>query len=116
MIFYTIQGPGHELEIHDDKLKLTKKTWLRQLSRREAVRTWELRSLSGFEISVPRFLFWGKIEWRSYDGTRGSFRFSTNPEMVKKIEKYMQKMILKNVQRKEHLTYVPTNQQTQIAA
>jgi hypothetical protein len=116
VIFYTIQGPGHELEIHDDKLKLTKKTWLRQLSKKESVKVWELKSLSGFEISVPHFLFWGKIEWRSYDGSKGSFRFSTNPEMVKKIEKYMQKMILKNIQRKNHLAYVPAGQEEQVAA
>lgn len=106
MIFYTIQGPGHELQIHDNKICLIKKTWLGRFSREDRVQSWELLSLSGFEISTPRFLFWGKIEWRSYDGTRGSFRFSTNPEMVKKIEKYMQKLILKNVQRKNHLTYV----------
>lgn len=111
MIFYTIQGPGYELEIHDDKMKLSKKTWLRQFSRKENVKEWELNSLCGFEISSPRYLLWGKIEWRSHDGTKGSFRFSTNPEMVKKIEKYMQKMILKNIHKKNHLTYVPGGQQ-----
>lgn len=99
MIFYTIQGPGHQLEIHDDKMTLTKKTWLKQFSKKECSRDWELKSLSGFEVSVPHYFLWGKIEWRSYDGTKGSFRFSTNPEMVKKIEKYMQKMILKNLHR-----------------
>ena len=106
MIFYTIQGPGHELEIHDDMIKLKKKSWLRPITKKKTIAEWNIRSLSGFEISSPRFLFWGKIEWRSYDGTRGSFRFSTSPEMVKKIEKYMQKMIMKNVQRKKHLPYV----------
>lgn len=99
MIFYTIQGPGYELEIHDDKMKLTKKTWLKQLSRKDAVKTWELKSLAGFEMTAPHFFLWGKIEWKSEDGSRESFRFSTNPEMVKKIERYMQKMILKNIQR-----------------
>lgn len=103
MIFYTIQGPGHELEIHDDKMKLTKKPWLKQFSRKDAVRVWELKNLSGFELT-PNF-FWGKIEWRAEDGTKGSFRFSTNPEMVRKIEKYMQKMILKNIQKKSSVTY-----------
>lgn len=111
MIFYTIQGPAHELEIHDDKLKLMKKPWLKQFSRKDAVQTWDLRSLSGFEISSPHYFLWGKIEWKSVDGTRGSFRFSTNPEMVKKIEKYMQKMILKNIQRKNHLPYVENRQE-----
>ena len=106
MIFYTIQGPGYELEIHDDKLKLSKKSWLKQLSRKDAVQTWDLRSLSGFEISSPHYFMWGKIEWKSVDGTKANFRFSTNPEMVKKIEKYMQKMILKNIQRKHHLPFV----------
>ncbi|MFL5785470.1 MAG: hypothetical protein ACJ76H_12705 [Bacteriovoracaceae bacterium] len=101
MIFYTIQGPGYELEIHDDKMKLSKRTWLRQFSGRDAVKTWELKTLAGFEIT-PHF-FWGKIEWKAEDGTQESFRFSTNPEMVKKIEKYMQKMILKNIHRKNQL-------------
>lgn len=110
MIFYTIQGPGHKLEIHDDKITLTKKSWLRTLSKKDSGRVWELKSLSGFEISVPHYFLWGKIEWRSYDGTKGSFRFSTNPEMVRKIEKYMQKMILKNIQKKNHLPYVETQQ------
>ena len=110
MIFYTIQGPGYELEIHDDKIKLSKKTWLKHFSRKDAVISWDIQSLQGFEIASPRFIFWGKIEWKSVDGTKGSFRFSTNPEMVKKIEKYMQKMILKNIQRKHHLTYIPTPQ------
>lgn len=100
MIFYTIQGPGHKLEIHDDKITLSKKTWLRQISRKEISRDWELKTLSGFEISVPHYFLWGKIEWRSQDGSKGSFRFSTNPEMVRKIEKYMQKMILKNLHHK----------------
>ncbi len=107
VIFYTIQGPGHKLEIHDDKITLSKKSWLRPLSRKDTIRDWELKSLSGFEISVPHYFLWGKIEWRSYDGSKGSFRFSTNPEMVRKIEKYMQKMILKNLHR---------SHQTKIAA
>jgi hypothetical protein len=99
VIFYTIQGPGYELEIHDDKMKLTKKSWLRSLSRKDAVKTWELKTLAGFEISKPSYWVWGKIHWKSEDGHHESFRFSTNPEMVKKIEKYMQKMIQKNIQR-----------------
>lgn len=102
MIFYTIQGPGYKLEIHDDKMKLTKKSWWKQISRKDAIKTFDIKSLSGFEISSPHYLFWGKIELKSEDGTKETFRFSTNPEMVKKIEKYMQKMILKNIQRKNH--------------
>ncbi len=104
MIFYTIQGPGHELEIHDDKLKLNKKSWFK--SKRITISEWDLNSLSGFEIAVPQFILWGKIEWRSYDGTKGSFRFSTDAEMVKKIEKYMQKMILKNIHKNNHMSYI----------
>ena len=111
MIFYTIQGPGYELEIHDDKMKLSKKTWLKQLSRKDAIKTFELKSLSEFEMSTPHFFLWGKIAWKSEDGTTETFRFSTNPEMVKKIEKYMQKMIQKNIQRKNYPTFVEGNQQ-----
>lgn len=102
MIFYTIQGPGYKLEIHDDKMKLSKKSWLKQFSRKDAIKTFEIKSLAGFEISTPHFLFWGKIELKRDDGSKETFRFSTNPEMVKKIEKYMQKMILKNINRKHH--------------
>ncbi len=102
MIFYTIQGPGYELEIHDDKLKLSKRTWLKGFSKSEPITIWEVKALSGFEISAPRFLLWGKIEWKTYDGSKGTFRFTTNPEMVKKIEKYMQKLILKNLMKGEN--------------
>lgn len=105
MIFYTIQGPGYELEIHDDKMKLSKKTWLKQFSRKDAIKTFDLKSLAGFEISSPHFILWGKIEWKNEDGTKETFRFSTNPEMVKKIEKYMQKMIQKNIQKKSTHTF-----------
>ncbi len=107
MIFYTIQGPGYELEIHDDKIKLSKKTWLKQFSRKDAVKTWEIRSLEGFQITTPHYFLWGKIEWKTGDGSKGSFRFTTNPEMVKKIEKYMHKMILKNIHKK-HVTFTET--------
>jgi hypothetical protein len=106
VIFYTIQGPAHKLEIHNDKMTLTKKTWLKQFSKKDSILIWELKSLSGFEISVPHYFLWGKIEWHSNDGTKGSFRFSTNPEMVRKIEKYMQKIILKNIEKKNHPPYV----------
>ncbi|WP_408096063.1 hypothetical protein ACJVC5_13555 [Peredibacter sp. HCB2-198] len=103
MIFYTLQGPSHELEIHDDKLSLIKKGWRTVFSKENPVISWELQALSRFEITAPKFLFWGKIEWQTYDGHRGSFRFSTNPVMVKKIESYMQKRILKDFQNKKNV-------------
>lgn len=99
MIFYTLQGPSHELEIHDDKLCVIKKGWRTVFSKENSVSHWELQQLSRFEISVPKFLLWGKIEWQTYDGEQGSFRFTTNPAMVKKIEAYMQKRILKDFQK-----------------
>ncbi len=103
MIFYTIQGPSHVLEIHNDKIKLSKKSWLKHISKKDPITTWEVQTLTGFEISAPKRILWGKIEWRSLDGNKCAIHFSTNPEMVRRIEKYMQKMILKNIQRKKHI-------------
>jgi hypothetical protein len=100
VIFYTIQGPAYELEIHDDKMKLTRKTWLRTFTRKDPMKVWDLKSLAGFQITTSHFWMWGKIQWKDEDGSYETFRFSTNPEMVRKIEKYMQKIILKNIQKK----------------
>ena len=104
MIFYTLQGPSHELEIHDDKLCLIKKGWRTVFSKADPIINWDLQALSRFEITAPKYLLWGKIEWQTYDGNRGSFRFSTNPVMVKKIEAYMQKKILKDFHKKRNIT------------
>lgn len=95
MIFYTLQGPRFELEIHDDKLRLKKKGWLSKLQSQSTL-DWNMDDLSHFEITIPQYLLWGKLEWQNFDGKKGSFRFSTNAEMVKKIEKYLQKVIIRN--------------------
>lgn len=96
MIFYTLQGFGHQLEIHEDKIYLLKKTWLKLLTTKTPPESWELDELSHFEISVPKFIFSGKVTWKSFDGRSGSFRFTTNAQMMKKIETYLQKRIIKN--------------------
>ena len=98
MIFYTLQGPNYKLEIHDDKLRLIRKGMMRVLSREPRFVDWDLQSLASFEISIPQYILWGKLEWKSFDGKQGNFRFSTNADMVKKIEKYLQKLIIRNHQ------------------
>lgn len=98
MIFYTLQGPGYKLEIHENKILLLKKSWLQVLTKNVPAEAWEIQELSRFEITVPK-LFWGKLAWESFDGNNGTFRFTTTPAMVKKIESYLQKRILKNHQK-----------------
>lgn len=101
MIFYTLQGPGHELQIHEDKIYLIKKPWVSILSKSVPPTSWEITQLSQFEITVPKFLMIsGKIQWQTFQGQVGSFRFTTTPAMVKKIEIYLQKRIIKNHQEK----------------
>ena len=97
MIFYTVQGPSYKLEIHDDHLRLVKKSWFNLVTKQRPVEAWEIQNLSRFEISVPK-LIWGKLEWEDFQGVKGSFRFTTTPAMVKKIETYLQKRVLKNHQ------------------
>lgn len=99
MIFYTLKGPRFELEIHDHEIKLVKRSWLNFLKKKPNITTWNIQGLSQFEISVPQFILWGKLEWSTFDGHKGSFRFSTDAAMVKKIETYLQKRILKNHQK-----------------
>lgn len=96
MIFYTLQGPTETLEIHDTKLVVMKKGWKTYFSKKEAAEVFPMDELLNFEIKVPKFIFSGKLEWVSKDGSVKSFRFSTNHEMVKKIERYMQKKTEKN--------------------
>ena len=99
LIFYTLQGPTAKLEIFNDKIRLIKKTWVKLLSKTEPSDTWFIRDLSEFEITVPKFLFFsGKIEWTTFSGQKGTFRFTTNALMTKKIETYLQKRVLKNYQ------------------
>lgn len=107
MIFYTLQGPKYKLEIHDDKLKLTKKSWWALFGKNEAIE-WNIQELSQFQISSPKFI-WGKLEWATFDGKKCSFRFTTNSVMMGKIEKYVHKLIIKNFQRRQ-LTEEKTSQ------
>jgi hypothetical protein len=101
LIFYTLQGPKYKLEIHDDKIKLIKKAWWSIFSSKNEVLEWRLDELAQFQIAVPKFI-WGKLEWASFNGNKTSFRFSTNAVMMDKIEKYVHRLILKNVQRRQN--------------
>lgn len=99
LIFYTLQGPKFNLEIHEDKIKLVNKKWFNIWNRTPTVTSWEIEKLSLFEITVPSFfIFSGKIEWKTFEGQLGQFRFTTTPAMVKKIETYLQKRVIKNHQ------------------
>lgn len=99
MIFYTLSGPGHILEIHDDKLLLSKKG-LRNFFSKQRHQEFGLNELISFEITMPKFLFWGRVEWTTSSGQKGSFNFTTNYKMMKMIERYMQKKIEKTQERK----------------
>ncbi len=96
MIHYTLQGPTFKLEIHEDKMYLKRKVWWKLFSSKKNDNVWFLSGLKEFNMSITQNSFWGKLEWESFDGIKGSFSFSTKPEMVQKIEKYMHKKILKN--------------------
>lgn len=99
MIFYTLQGPTYELEIYEDKIRLVKKPWISIFSRKPETDTFPINDLSHFEIAVPKFMFFsGKLHWTTFKGETGTFRFSTNATMVKKIETYLQKRVIKNHQ------------------
>ena len=99
MIFYTLQGPTCKLEIYEDKIRITRKSWARIFGKNEFPDSFQISELSYFEITVPKFLFVsGKIEWSTFSGQKGTFRFSTNPAMMKKIETYLQKRVIKNHQ------------------
>ena len=102
MIFYTLQGLQSKLEIHDDKIKLTKNTWWGALTGKEQVSEFKITELTEFNITSPKFI-WGKLEWMTFAGTKASFRFSTNSIMMDKIEKYMHKLVLKNIQREQNV-------------
>ena len=117
MLFYTIQGPGFNLEIHQDQLRLIKKNWGFTFSKSSGISSWDISDLSSFEISVPKFLFFsGKISWKTFSGETGHFKFSTSPVMVKKIETYLQKRVIKNHQRQKNLKDQLKSQEFQAAA
>jgi hypothetical protein len=101
VIFYTLKGPSYHLEIHDTKILLIKKSWWKILSFKPHQKSWEMQQLSAFRIAVPKQLLWGKLEWECFDGTSDSFHFSTNAEMVARIEKYFQKVVIRNQERRE---------------
>lgn len=61
--------------------------------------SWNIEELNQFEITSPNIFSWGRLEWKSFDGKTGSCRFFTDTAMVKKIEKYLQKKIVKNHER-----------------
>lgn len=99
LIFYTLKGPSYELEIYEDKLRLVKKPWFKIFSKKEEPKVYEIKELSQFEITVPKFMMIsGKLEWHTFNGDTGHFRFTTTPAMVKKIETYLQKRVIKNHQ------------------
>lgn len=99
MIHYTLQGPTYNLEIHEDKIYLKRKSWWKPFSSRKNDKTWNLDGLKVFNITEPQNYIWGKLEWESFDGAKGTLHFSTNGEVVQKIEKYMHKKILKNLEK-----------------
>jgi len=97
MIFYTLQGPKHKLEIHNDKIKLIKKPWWRVFSYKNKTLEFKLSELSEFRVATPKTLM-GVLEWETFDGTKGTFTFTTNAKMMGMIEKYVHKLIVKNNQ------------------
>lgn len=96
MIFYTLQGPNEILEIHDTKLVVIKKGLSTFFSKEDQVETFPMDELANFEIKAPKFIFAGKLEWVSVNGNVKTFRYTSPHEMVKKIERYMQKRTEKN--------------------
>lgn len=99
MIFYTLQGPNEILEIHDTKLVVIKKGFRTFFSKESPVQTFPMDELTNFEIKAPKFIFAGKLEWVSASGEVNTFRYNSPHEMVKKIERYMQKRTEKNQSR-----------------
>ena len=98
LIHYTLQGPGFEMEIHEDKIKLIKKAW-KFFTKDPSTQCWDITELAQFEITTSKLLLSsGKIQWTTFNGEHGAFEFTTNPAMVKKIETYLQKRVLKNHQ------------------
>jgi hypothetical protein len=101
MIFYTLHGPSYKLEIHDDKIRLVKKGLLNLFRSPKDFHEYPLSELIHFEVTSPKFLFWGQLEFASGDGQKRTLRFSTNQQMMAKIEKYIQKIVAKNCDRKK---------------
>lgn len=104
MIFYTLQGPGQTLEIFEDKLRIHYNGIFSFMSKKPEWIEFQMSELSRFEISVPQYIFCGKLEWQTFSGEVGTFKFSTSARMVVKIEKYIQKKVIKN-----HTIHMPLN-------
>ena len=100
MIFYTIQGPKYRLEIHDDKLRLITRGMFSLFNNKNDHPTFPLNEIIKFEITSSKFIFWGKLEFTMSNGEKRNIRFSTNQQMMNKIEKYIQKIVIKNCTRK----------------
>lgn len=117
MIFYTLRGPKYHLEIHEDKIQLIKKPWLKWFFKKKTIHTWEIHELSLFEMTVPKYMMIsGNIQWQTFNGDKGTFRFSTSTDMVKKIETYLQKRVIKNYQNQYKVTHCPQKQASPVAA
>jgi hypothetical protein len=115
VIHYTLQGPTHTLEIHDDKIRLKRRVFSR-IARGPSTEDFALDALSDFAVSIPQYILFGKLDWKTMDGKAGTFRFSTNASMVEKIEKYMQKVIQRNQEKVQVLKPKPKIDQVQMAA
>lgn len=100
MIFYTLKGPTYELEISEENIRLVKKPLFKFFTKTPKVNSWKIDQLSKFEIIDSKMLLFGKLHWQTFEGEDFSFRFSTNEVMMRKIEKYLQKKVLKNHQTK----------------
>ncbi len=98
MIFYTLLGPCYFAEIHDEKIILKKRLWFKILSGPGVTQTWKLEDLCQFTLIKTPAFFWGKLEWKTFSGESGFLYYSTNPLMMRKIEVYFQKRIIKNHQ------------------
>ena len=62
--------------------------------------TYPLNELIHFEVTSSKFILWGKIEFTMSTGEKKEVRFSTGQQMMNKIEKYIQKIVVKNCTRK----------------
>lgn len=100
VIFYTLKGPTHDLEISEENIRLVKKPIFKFFTKTPKVHSWKIDELSKFEIADSKVVLCGKLHWQTFDGEDFSFRFTTNEVMMKKIEKYLQKKVLKNHQTK----------------
>lgn len=78
------------MEICESKIKLITKPWMRIFIRGPKVVSFEIKELAQFE--VDGFI----IHWKTISGETGSFKYSTKPEMVHKIQLYLQKKIEKH--------------------